>query len=41
MKFNISMPIELHKKLQQKAKELHMSVSEYIRYALVMLWKGE
>lgn len=40
-KFNISMPRAFYTKLKQKAGDQNMSVSEYIRFALTILWKGE
>lgn len=39
MKFQISMKEEFYKKLKEKAEEKGMSISEYIRYALIKLWE--
>jgi len=39
VKFNISMPDEFYKKLKEKAAEKNMSISEYIRFALTLLWE--
>lgn len=39
MKFNISMPIDFYNKLKKKAKDKNMNISEYIRFALTILWE--
>ena len=39
MKFNISMPTAFYGKLKEKANEKNMNISEYIRFALTMLWE--
>lgn len=39
MKFNISMANDFYAKLKEKANEKNMSVSEYIRFALTILWE--
>lgn len=39
MKFQISMKKDFYNKLKEKANEKGMSISEYIRYALINLWE--
>lgn len=39
MKFQISMKKDFYNKLKEKAEEKGMSISEYIRYALMNLWE--
>lgn len=39
MRFNITMPKDFYNKLKERAKERSMTISEYIRFALTLLWE--
>lgn len=39
MRVNVSLSNEFLTKLKEKAKEKSMSISEYIRFALTILWE--
>lgn len=39
MHINISLKNDFYAKLKEKATEKNMSVSEYIRFALTVLWE--
>lgn len=41
VRFNIYLGREFHEKLKEQAKRYEMSVSQYIRYAIIKLWEAE
>ena len=41
MNVNVSMKKEVLEKIKRKAKEKNMTVSEYIRFTLAIIWGAE